>query len=737
MIDFLEEVKKRTEEIPFKEQVLGKSLYQPYTDVNSGVRKIMAATQLEHHMPLIQGEVATTVTGYENRYGDESSAIIKADADLDVIAKISKFEDQPQHHYYILLYDKKKDQIRVQERKPYKYIQQTYGYMYDNHVLDSLDIGYVVPEGQILRTSQSVDEYMNREDGVNLNAVCMACEITKEDGMKISESARKKLGTRLFRKVTILFNNNDIFLNTMGDRDHYKSFPMIGEKVKDGVLCAVRREQSNTALYTQSVDQLMRVMMSDDLYTTVENGTVIDIDIKCNNPDILRDKHTSVEVLYYYNNWVRFMREFCAAVESAQSAYTTASLSYELETMYVNFKRELAGVQFINNKSNSSKVPDGTYIEFMVVQENYPNVGDKITNRFGGKGVISKIVPDEDMPMTADTGEHVDLIMNAFSFVNRENPGAPHELSLTHISRTIVDFIRMNVMSTAEAMQMIIVFLGYVSASMAAAQADYFNSLSDEEKDMYLQSIIDDGVIYMSNKPMTESMTQDRIKEIYDEFNFVHQRQMIITVTDSRGMKRKMVARRPVVFGKMYMYRLKQYAEEKFTVTNLSSTNLRGENCRNKASKNGRALHPSTPVQIGYMECDDLGHMGFEPVVEMLMIHSVSPQGRQLASKLYTEDPYDVNVELDSTSKNRSAEEVHAYLKAIGYRFKFTKRRKKKIPMFSRPMFTIAKKSPTVMINRISDNENFDIDKWVKDSLAAKDNRSKRPFEISPFKIDE
>lgn len=736
MIDFVEEINKRSDEIKIKEQVLGKSLYQPFTDTNSGVRKTMAGTQLEHSMPLIDGEVAACVTGYENRYGDRSSAVIVADADLDVIDKISKFSDAPNHHYYLLLYDREKNMLTMQERKPYEYTNQTYGYMYDNKVLDSLDIGYVVPKGQVIRKSQSTDEYMNREDGTNLDTIFMACEITKEDGMWISKSARKKLGTRLFKKIVVPFNNNDIFLNTMGTREQYKSFPMIGEKVQNGVLCAVRREQSNTALFTQSVDQLMRAMMSDDVYSTIEDGTVVDIDIKCNNPDILKDKHTSVEVLYYYNDKVRFMKEFCRAVESAQSAYTSASLDYHLEKMYVDFKRELQGVQFVNNKGNVSKVFDGTYIEFMIIHESYPNVGDKITNRFGGKGVIARISPDDEMPATADTGEHVELVMNSFSSVNRENPGAPHEVSLTHISRTLVDFIKMNVLTTAESLQMIIVFLSYVSVDMAAEMAEYINTLSDEEKDMFLQGVMDDGFIYMSNKPMSESMTQDKLAQIYEEFNYVHQRQMLITMRDSRGNKRKVIANRCVVFGKMYMYRLKQYAEEKFTVTNLSSTNLRGENCRNKANKNGRALHPSTPVQIGYMEADDLGHMGFETVVEMLMIHSVSPQGRQLAAKLYTEDPYDINVELDSSSKNRSAEEVSVYLKAIGYRLVFKKHKKKKIPMFTRPMFTISKTPPTLMVKRISEEENFNVDKWIKDSIEAKKSKETHPFMVSPIKID-
>lgn len=729
MFDFVEKVQERAQGLKTKEQALGKSLYQPFTDANSGSRKIMAATQLEHAMPLLQPEVAAIGTGYEIRYGDFSSAIVTVPADMEVVAKVSKFADSPNHHYYLIMRNKETNELCMQERKMYNYSAETYGYLYDNSILDSVDVGYEIPKGEIIRSSTSTDEYMNRMDGVNLNTIYMACDITKEDGMWISESARKKLGSPLFRHVVINLNDNDMFLNIMGDENNYKSFPMIGEKILNGMLCAIRREQSDTALFTQSVEQLRHPMMSDDKYT-IEDGTVIDINIKCNNPDILKDKHTNTEVLYYYNNWVRFMNEFVSAVNYAKDKYGITKLDYELEKLYIHCIRELRGDQFIDD----GKIFSGSYIEFMILENNYPSVGDKITNRFGGKGVIAKISPDEEMPALADTGEHVELIMNSCTCVNRTNPGQAHEMSINHISKCLIDFIRMNVLTTAEAMQMIIVFMSYCSVEEATCLADYFNHLSDEDKDIFLQGVLDDGYIQLSIKPMSESMTQDKLAEIYNEFNWIHQRAMIVPMRDSRGQIRMIYSRRPVVFGKMYIYRLKQYAEEKFSVTSLSATNIRGENSRNKANKNYKALHPATPVRFGYMENDDLGHLGFEHVVETMMIHSLSPQARKLTSRLYVEDPYNIDIKLDSDSKNRSAEQVSVYLKAIGYKLLFTKKKKvRKVP-FTRPMFVI-QDPPRAVINRISVDENFDIDAWIKYSREQYEKKQKHMFTVAPFTV--
>jgi DNA-directed RNA polymerase subunit beta len=49
-------------------------------------------------------------------------------------------------------------------------------------------------------------------------------------------------------------------------------------------------------------------------------------------------------------------------------------------------------------------------------------VGDKLAGRHGNKGVISTVLPEEDMPYTAD-GRPVDIILNPLGVVSRMNLG--------------------------------------------------------------------------------------------------------------------------------------------------------------------------------------------------------------------------------------------------------------------------------------------------------------------------
>ena len=50
--------------------------------------------------------------------------------------------------------------------------------------------------------------------------------------------------------------------------------------------------------------------------------------------------------------------------------------------------------------------------------------GDKMAGRHGNKGVVSKIVPQEDMPFLAD-GQPVDIVLNPLGVPSRMNVGIP------------------------------------------------------------------------------------------------------------------------------------------------------------------------------------------------------------------------------------------------------------------------------------------------------------------------
>lgn len=673
MLNFEEKMQEEIARIKSPEQILGKCLDQPFTTANSGSRKILYSTQKEHALPLLNPEVPIIQTGFENRFGDYSSSIIRLeDGDYEVMDKISKFSRNPNHHYHLIIRNTRTNKLDVLTRISYYHSTESYGYLYNNTIMDKLDIDYTIKQGTIVRSSQAYDNYMNRADGVNLITAYICRDKTMEDGIQISESAALKLASPLISKIQIPLNDNDIILNLYGDDNQYLGMPYVGEKVKDGIICAIRRENNDDSLYTQSREMLKRILMSDTKYVASGDVTVIDLEIFSNNPDTLRDRHSNNQLNYYYEDKQRYMYEIIRSVESLKSKGYT-QLSYELESLYVNCKREFGGVEFIKEKSYS-----GTIIELTILERNIPGVGDKVSNRYGGKGVISEVVPDHLMPVLKDTGEHIEICFNSSTCVNRLNDGQLKETSLTHIGARILQFVNMAYKDdTDTALMEIIKFISMCSPTQGEQLRIMMQHYSSEDKDIFLQSMLDEGNIILSLLPATESLTLDDLDRIYKEFPYAIQHQMLSPIIDSNGNIRYVTARRPLVCGKMYIYRLKQYAEEKFSVTSLSSVNIRNENTRSKSSKNFKSLHSNTPIKFGDMESGDLGHITMEFVVSALMIHSVSPQARRLAEQMLTDNPYDIDIKLTEDSVNRSAQIANIYLKAMGYRLKFFKRPKK------------------------------------------------------------
>lgn len=71
-------------------------------------------------------------------------------------------------------------------------------------------------------------------------------------------------------------------------------------------------------------------------------------------------------------------------------------------------------------------------VKVRLIVYNRLKVADKLTNRYGGKGVISKIVPDKDMPIV--NGKKIEVILNPYALINRKIPSQIMEIFLSNIA---------------------------------------------------------------------------------------------------------------------------------------------------------------------------------------------------------------------------------------------------------------------------------------------------------------
>ena len=88
------------------------------------------------------------------------------------------------------------------------------------------------------------------------------------------------------------------------------------------------------------------------------------------------------------------------------------------------------------SRDNGDELPPGVnqLVKVFVAQKRKISVGDKLAGRHGNKGVISKILPVEDMPYMED-GTPVDIILNPLGVPSRMNVGQVLEAHLGYAAR--------------------------------------------------------------------------------------------------------------------------------------------------------------------------------------------------------------------------------------------------------------------------------------------------------------
>ncbi len=112
------------------------------------------------------------------------------------------------------------------------------------------------------------------------------------------------------------------------------------------------------------------------------------------------------------------------------------NVNAKIQFLYEKFKKEYTqiNIQYRREKKKiqtGHELPPGVLkrAKIYIAQKCKIEVGDKLSGRHGNKGVISRIVPEEDMPYLED-GTRMDIILNPLSSVSRMNLGQLFELLL-------------------------------------------------------------------------------------------------------------------------------------------------------------------------------------------------------------------------------------------------------------------------------------------------------------------
>ncbi len=177
--------------------------------------------------------------------------------------------------------------------------------------------------------------------------------------------------------------------------------------------------------------------------------------------------------------------------------------------------------------------------------------GDKMAGRHGNKGVISRIVPVEDMPYMAD-GTPVDIVLNPLGVPSRMNVGQILEVHLGWASKGMGKKINEMLREQREISELR-VFLDKIYNS--SGKKEEITSLNDEEVLELAKNLVD-GVPFAT--PVFDGATETEIKDMLELAELPRSGQ--VTLYDGRTGA---AFDRPVTVGYMHVLKLHHLVDDK------------------------------------------------------------------------------------------------------------------------------------------------------------------------------
>jgi DNA-directed RNA polymerase beta subunit len=634
---------------------LAEELLIPNVNKADSNRVNMFTNHIRQAVILKNGEFPRVFTNFENQVGKYSSAFKVADRDWKIVSIIKKnqttsiFVIKDKNGFYDIIW-----------RKPCERVTEYFGYSVINSGLDSKKCGSKIEKGEIIHRSTSYDENGNFQYGVNLKALYIPWKnMTFEDAIVISESAANKLTSYMVEEIMVMVNDNDLLINIYGDTNNYKSFPDIGEKVKEKILLARRRINYNSILFDLSVKNLSNVNYSSDTVFYSE-GTVVDIDVLSNNSiDNLKRYPYNIQIVKYLQQNLDFHNQV-SSVLGEIIKNNPGKYSDDLAYRYKRSKDIVdPEVRWKNQKNDFNNL----IVKFVILKEQKLAIGSKLTGRYGNKGCISTILPDEEMPISED-GQRAEILLNPLGVINRLNPAQLYEQEINFISNYIVGKMKeVDPEDPDSKAEILLDYINDINPQQAESMINYYNELDYEKRLKFIEGVEGNG-IFIHQPPFFGNITFDQLKYLYDKY------------PDCRPLKFEGIEK-PLILGELYFIKLKHEASSKFSARSSSYLNLKNIPSKSTRFKENQQLYPKTPIKIGEMELMNLYICNqVDEVTRFLAMYSSNEEDRvKLIETLLKKNVFDLDL-IERTGKdNRTRMIIDVMLKSIGLRLL---RRKKK-----------------------------------------------------------
>lgn len=377
----------------------------PFIKNNDQTRLQMASSQIKQSLLLNETELPIIATGSEDKYLEYTT--------FKHVARMGGYVMHIDKNFMVIMYDD----------NDIKMLDLGWRSLYLNGA-DLLETkfseGDAFSEGDILVQSKFIKNDQVALGRNLLTGVAIWEGFNYEDGIIVSDETAEKFKSVHTVNMSFEIQSGQILLSL--NHDNYKPLPEIGECIKRGEVYAKIKHIS--------VNEVENLNIEPEVLTAQEDIIITNIEIFAN---------TWNKQIPQFNMFVQNMvNSQTSRIENVRKKLTKFLTPKEIDR-FLSFNM-LSSYEYIDpstykNLKNGRYMEKGNsvtgvYVKISGIYYDKLGVGDKICNRMGNKGVISKIVPKDLMPTLPD-GRNLDIIINPLGIISRMNAGQLYELHLT------------------------------------------------------------------------------------------------------------------------------------------------------------------------------------------------------------------------------------------------------------------------------------------------------------------
>ena len=522
----------------------------PFLENDDQTRLQMAASQMRQAIMLTQFDVPMIQSGCESLYTDYSQFIKRARKNGQVIYRDS--------YRLIVIYDDKDfDVIPIGIKKIYvENIDSTNVYV---------NIGDKFKKGDILVESEFCNKGVINIGKNFLTAVMVYHGYNFEDGIVISDRLENEFRSAHVMDLSFVLTPDKVLLSL--EEGNYCPLP-------EPPIQRLRQtfgDPNNVDL--KLINQKYIKVAKNDSYAIMKKmpgGPSDYYNIFEEEISLTPKKDVLIyDVNLYVNQYNKIIPEFREWVEK-KIEYQQKGEKFFHDVLYQNLPKAIV-TQYIkdNNLDKFSHVEkykikgeliNGILVEINSLYFRPIKVGDKIGNRHGNKGVISKIVPHKMMPLSED-GRNVDICINPLGIISRMNIGQLFEL---HLSKSLEDLKNKMLKMLNEKESQIDIrnyLLEYMKIIDNTETKWYFNQFMKQVPKTITKEFINSIVLI---QPPFESTSKEKIIQAlaYTETPFTYK--VFDPVLDSEILEK-------ISIGYMYFFRMTHIAESKISARGIGS----------------------------------------------------------------------------------------------------------------------------------------------------------------------